>query len=130
MTPPRSPHTSGWHHPDTLYKMMGNLTLEDAVVETVEGGVVIHATERLQVRQALTHLPLDKKAAVLGGDIFKCIFLNGNDRIQIQISLKFIPRGTIDNKPALFQVMAWRRIGDKPLPEIMMTQFTDAYMRH
>ena len=26
--------------------------------------------------------------------------------------------------------MAWRRIGDKPLSESMLTQFTDAYMRH
>ena len=36
----------------------------------------------------------------------------------------------IDNMSALVQVMAWRRIGDKPLPELMMTQFIDAYMRH
>ena len=68
--------------------------------------------------------------AVLADDIFKRIFLNENDRIQIQISLKFIPRNPIDNKPALVQVMAWRRIGDKPLPELMMTQFNDAYFRH
>ena len=40
-------------------------------------------------------------AAVLADDIFKCIFLNENDRIPIQISLKFIPDGTIDNNPAL-----------------------------
>ena len=33
----------------------------------------------------LTHLPLDKMAAILADDIFKCIFLNENDRIQIQI---------------------------------------------
>ena len=26
--------------------------------------------------------------------------------------------------------MAWRRPGDKPLSEPMLTQFTDAYMRH
>ena len=26
--------------------------------------------------------------------------------------------------------MAWRRIGDKPLPEPMLIQFNDAYMRH
>ena len=38
--------------------------------------------------------------------------------------------GPIDNKAALVQVMAWRRTGDKPLPESMRTQFTDAYMRH
>ena len=36
----------------------------------------------------------------------------------------------IDNKPALAQVMVCRRTGDKPLPEPMMTQFTDAYMQH
>ena len=26
--------------------------------------------------------------------------------------------------------MAWRRIGDKPLSEPMLTKFADAYMRH
>ena len=78
----------------------------------------------------LTHLPLDKMAAILADNIFKCIFLNENDRILIQISLKFVPRGPIDNKPALVQVMAWRRTGDEPLPEPMLTQFTDTYMWH
>ena len=69
-------------------------------------------------------------AAILSDNIFKCIFLNENDRIQIQISLKFVPRGSIDSKSALVQVMAWRRTGDKPFPEPMLTQFTDVYMRH
>ena len=69
-------------------------------------------------------------AAILVDDIFKCIFLSENDRISIKISLKFVPRSPIDIKPALIKVMAWRRIGDKPLPEPMMAQFTDAYMRH
>ena len=69
-------------------------------------------------------------AAILADDKFKCIFLNENDRIPIQISLKFVPRNPIDNNPALFQVMAWRRIGDKPLSEPMVTRFIDAYMRH
>ena len=65
--------------------------------------------------------------AILADDKFRCIFLNENDRIQI--SLKFVPRSSVDNKPALVQVMAWRQTGDKPLPEPMRTQFTDAYMR-
>ena len=68
--------------------------------------------------------------AILADDIFKCIFLTESDVSAIQISLKFVPSSSIDNKPALVQVMAWRRIGDKPLPEPMMTHFTDAYMRH
>ena len=66
-------------------------------------------------------------AAILASDIFKCIFLNENDRIPILISLKFVPRSPIENKPALVQVMAWRPIGAKPLPEPMMAQFTNTY---
>ena len=63
-------------------------------------------------------------------DIFKCNFMNGNVWIPIKISLKFVPEGPINNISALVQIMAWRRIGDKPLSEPMMTQFNDAYMRH
>ena len=69
-------------------------------------------------------------AANLADNIYKCIFLNENDKILIKFSLMFVPRSPIDNKPALVQVMAWRRTGDKPLPEPMMTQFNDAYIRH
>ena len=35
-----------------------------------------------------------------------------------------------DNKAELFQVMACRRTGDKPLPEATSSQFSNAYMRH
>ena len=61
---------------------------------------------------------------------FKRIFLDGNITISIKIPLKNIPMGSNDNKSALVRVKAWRRTGDKPLPEQMLTQFTDAYMRH
>ena len=44
-------------------------------------------------------------------DIFKYIFLNENIRISIKISLKFVPKGSITNIPALVQIMAWRRPG-------------------
>ena len=50
-------------------------------------------------------------------DIFKCIFLNENAWIPIKISLKFVPKGPINDIPALVQIMAWRRPGDKPLSE-------------
>ena len=53
-------------------------------------------------------------------DIFKRIFLNVNIWIQIKISLKFVPKSSIRNIPALIQIMAWRRPGDKPLSEPMM----------
>ena len=53
-------------------------------------------------------------------DTSKRIFLNENVRISIKISLKFVPKGPINNNPALVQIMAWRLSGDKPLSEPMM----------
>ena len=53
-------------------------------------------------------------------DIFKCIFLNENVWIRIKISLKCVSKGPINNIPALIQIMALRRPGDKPLSEPMM----------
>ena len=48
------------------------------------------------------------------------IFFNENVWISIKISLKFVPKGPINTIPALVQIMAWRRSGDKPLSEPMM----------
>ena len=55
-------------------------------------------------------------------DISKCIFLNENVWIPIEISLKFVSKVPIDNILALVQIMAWRRPGDKPLSEPMMVR--------
>ena len=61
----------------------------------------------LRLRQNYRHL---------ADDIFICILLNENVRILLDISLKFVQ---INNIPALVQIMAWRRPGDKPLSETM-----------
>ena len=45
---------------------------------------------------------------------FKCIFLNENMFISINISLKFIPKGLINYISALVQIMAWRRPDSLP----------------
>ena len=63
-------------------------------------------------------------------DICRCIFVNEKSCILIKISMKFAPNGPIDNNPALVQILAWHRVGDKPLSEPMLIRFTDAYMRH
>ena len=34
--------------------------------------------------------------------------------------MKFVPKGPINNIPAMVQIMAWRRPGDKPLSEPMV----------
>ena len=52
--------------------------------------------------------------------IFQWIFLNENVWISIKISLNFVPMSTINNIPALVQIMAWCRPSNKPLSEPMM----------
>ena len=53
-------------------------------------------------------------------DTFNRIFVNENVRISVEISLKFVPKGPINDIPALIQIMAWRRPGDNSLSEPVM----------
>ena len=69
----------------------------------------------MRLRQNGRHFP---------DDIFKCIFLNENIEILIMISLKFVPKSPINNIPALVQIMAWCRPGDKPLSEPMIVNLS------
>ena len=55
-------------------------------------------------------------------DTFIRIFMNENVRISINISLKFVTKGLINNIPALVQIMAWRLPGDKLIYEPMMVR--------
>ena len=72
------------------------------------------------INQGLIHWGQDKMAATLTDDTFKNKFVNKNVLILIKISLKFVPKGPINNIPSLVQKMAWRQPGDKPLSEPMM----------
>ena len=74
----------------------------------------------------LTHLPLDKMAAISQTEILSTFSL----KKRFQTSLRFVPKGSIGNKAALVEVMAWHQTGDKPLPKSMLAQFTNTYMRH
>ena len=78
----------------------------------------------------LTHWGPDKMAATLADDIFTCNFFFETVLILIKISLNFVPRCPTENIPELVQIMAWHRIGDKPLSESMLTLFTGTYMQH
>ena len=68
----------------------------------------------------INSLRLRQNGRYLADDTFKRILLNENVRIWIKNSLKFVPKGPINNIPALVQIMAWCRPGDKPLSEPMM----------
>ena len=53
-------------------------------------------------------------------------FLNVKFCIMIRLSRKLVLKCPIDNKWVLVPGM----LGAKPLPEPVLIQFTDAYMRH
>ena len=72
----------------------------------------------------LSHIEVEIKWTHFTDDIFKCIFFNEIFLFPIKISLKFVPRSLINNIPALVQIMAWRRPGDKPLSEPMMVNLS------
>ena len=92
--------------------------------------LALHECLRLASIMSINTLKPEQNGRHFADHIFKLFFFNENARIPIQISLKFVPRSPIDKNPTLVRVVAWRQTGDKPLPEPMMIQFTDAYMRH
>ena len=71
---------------------------------------------------ALNSLSLRQKGRHFSDDIFKGIFLSDNIWISINISRNVVPKGLINNIPALVQIMAHHRPGDKPLSETMMVR--------
>ena len=71
-------------------------------------------------RNAINTLRPRQNGRRFADDTLKCIFLNENTWISLKISLKFVPKVQINNIPALVQILAWCRSGDKPLSEPMM----------
>ena len=70
-------------------------------------------------------LNLQKNWCHFTDDIVKCIFFNENVWIPFEISLKFVPKGQINNIPSLVQIMAWCRPGSKPLFEPIIASWVE-----
>ena len=73
-------------------------------------------------RQWIDSLRPKQNVRLFTDDTSKRIFLNENIRILTKNSLKFVPKGLINNIPALILIMAWRRPGDKPVSEPMLVK--------
>ena len=58
-------------------------------------------------------------------DILQTTFRNSFSWLKIIV---FWIHKSQNDKSALVQGMAWCRAGDKPLPELMMPQYTDTYV--
>ena len=74
---------------------------------------VVGFVNTLKPKQNDSHIP---------DDIFTYIFMKEKAWISIKISLNFGSRGRINNIPALFQIMAWYRPGDRQLSEPVMVR--------
>ena len=68
----------------------------------------------------LNSSPPGQNGRQFADDIFKRIVMNEKSCISIRISLKFVHKRPVDDKLALFQIMAWRRTGNKPLSDPMV----------
>ena len=96
------------------YKTLhSNVYTDDSLFIGMSGVVTNHGLNTLRQRRNRSHF---------ADDIFKWIFLNENIWILIWISLKFIPKCPVDLIPALVQIMARCRPGDKSLSEPMMVR--------
>ena len=77
----------------------------------------IRCTDYLCDSSCLTHLPLDKMAAIFQTTSSNAFSWMKMYEFRVKISIKFVPKGPINNIPALLQIMAWRRTDNKPLSE-------------
>ena len=66
----------------------------------------------IQAKSSTIHINIlrrEQKGLHYVDDIFKCINVNQNLHILIQISVKFVPDDLTDKKISLIQEMAWRQ---------------------
>ena len=89
----------------------------------VSGNYLFRAAIKSSRSQWVNTLRLRQNGCHFADNIFKCIFLNKNVWIVIDISLKFVLKSQINNILSLVQIMAWHWPGDKPLSESMMVSY-------
>ena len=131
LLPPRTQWISGTYFTKSAWTQKWNLVKTDfalILILLVQWGnevSISHMSQQLRCcgkydSKWLNTLRPRQNGRHFPDDIFKCSFLNKNVWISIKISLKFVPKGLINNIPALVQIMAWRPPGDKPLSEPML----------
>ena len=76
------------------------LGCDTPVGSTCRRQLIIHGTKHCKAA-GFNSLAPGQNGRHFADNIFKCIFLNENFCISNKISLKFVPKGPIDNNPAL-----------------------------
>ena len=104
----------------SLYLNQCWLIISEVQWQSPEGSRIRHQLLNSDWKVILTHWGRDKMDAISQTTFSSAFLFNENVWITIKNSLKIVPKGPINNIPALVQIMAWRRPGDKPLSEPML----------
>ena len=103
-----------------LFEWMESVLYEPGYNISCLALIISVAISNLRYVLWLTHWGRDKTAAIFQTTFSNAFFWMKICDFFIEISLKLVPKGLTNNIPALFQIMAWRRLG----------LFTGTYMRH
>ena len=76
-------------------------TVNQAPADRPEFYLQMEAKPMIEIVFKLTHWGRGKMAVTLADNTFKCKFVNENIWISIKVSLKCVPKGPINNMPAL-----------------------------
>ena len=111
-----TPQTIDWaFSAQTYFSKMEPIYIEELVIAIVLRATVTQLIGR-QERYKLSFAQFDTLRPRQNGRHFADEYV----WIPIKISLKIVSKCLINNNPALVQIMAWRRPGDKPLSETIM----------
>ena len=105
-------------------RLFGGKALPDPMLQSLKYSFVVRQSEDANVQWVggwhpmlpphitghhLTHWSTEKINANLQMIFSNWFFMNENGCIFIRIPLKFVPKGPINNKTVLVQIMAWRQ---------------------
>ena len=106
-----------WHVSDVFFRLIAPTRMEDITILAWHGHLIKPHKAAIRTHRGLTHWGRDKMAAISQTTLSNSFSWMKMFENAPKISLTFVPKGPINNIPALVQIMAWRRSGDKPLSE-------------
>ena len=119
------------HHYNRIVKYFGTKPLLEPMLTCHQRCAVTFTSEQFHKNcsgtSSLTHWGRDKMDTITQ-TTFSSAFFWKKIWIPTEISLKFVPKGPINNIPSLVQIMAWRHPGNKPLSEPMMVSYWRIYV--
>ena len=89
----------------------------------------LNSRKEIPIGRILTHCIREKIGHPLEANVPICIIVWTLLCFGSNVT-EFFPRGHVNNKPALIQIMSWHRTGNRPFSEPIVAWFVDAYIPH